>query len=421
MLRGDKVLVSIEIFSSIASGSPVQKAAEACYTQYSKQPSSKEVLSSFSWIQELSLFPDRYNLATGASELIKQHWLHNNHSLAFECILINGKYEPSLSQLPEGVIVCGIDEARGSLSSFMQGFDVNKHPLAFLNAVCSEDRGVVIYIPEEMQTSDPIFVRHISFPTVSDHDVIFSPRIVVILGQRASAQIQISHDVDLEMVGSSKTIVNGVTELFVGEGADLTVFMVPGYSEEDTLSWSTIATVEKDAICRMTQNLLESCQGFGWFDNTSYIVGKKGHAESLVLVQSPRKTWVNNLMSHDAEETVSRQNIKSILYSGHFLFEGTISISSQGDLSDAYQKHDTLLLSSEARVSTFPRLEIETDEVKASHGATVGPLDPQQIFYMRSRGMTEAEAQEKLIHGFLKQGLVSDTFLGSSFQLNQTS
>ncbi|WP_100934452.1 Fe-S cluster assembly protein SufD [Candidatus Chlamydia corallus] len=415
------MLVSIETFSSIASGSPVHKAAEACYTQYSKRTSSREVLSSFSWVQELSVFPDRYSLATGASELIKQHWLHSNHSLAFECILINGKYEPSLSQLPEGVIVCGIDEARVSLSAFMQAFDINKHPLAFLNAVCSADRGVVIYIPEEMQTNDPIFVRHISFPTVSDHEVIFSPRIIVILGERASAQIQISHHVDLEGGGSNKTIVNGVTELFVGEGAELTLFMIPKYSEEDRLSWSSIATIEKDATCVITQNFLEDCHGFGWFDNTWYIVGEKGQAKSLVLVQSPKKTWVNNLMHHDAQETVSRQHIKSILYSGHFLFEGTISISSQGELSDAYQKHDTLLLTPEARVSTFPRLEIETDEVRASHGATVGPLDAQQIFYMRSRGMTEREAQEKLIQGFLKQGISSETLSGSSFQLNPTS
>ncbi|EPJ23147.1 hypothetical protein CP08DC60_1084B, partial [Chlamydia psittaci 08DC60] len=84
-----------------------------------------------------------------------------------------------------------------------------------------------------------------------------------------------------------------------------------------------------------------------------------------------------------------------------FLFEGGIHITSQGVFSDAYQKHDTLLLSDDACVTTFPRLEILTDDVKASHGAAVGPLDPQQIFYMQSRGMTREEAQKKLVQGFL--------------------
>ncbi|WP_108896754.1 Fe-S cluster assembly protein SufD [Chlamydia serpentis] len=413
------MLVSIETFSSIASGSPVHKAAEACYTQYSKRSSSKEVLSSFSWIQDLTLSPDRYSLATGASELIKQHWLHNNHSLAFECILINGKYEPSLSQLPEGVIVCGIDEARTSFSPFMENLDVKKHPLGFLNAVCSEGRGVLIYIPEGMQTSDPIFIRHISFATVLDQEVIFSPKVMIILGQQASAQIQISHHSEFEGDESNTTIVNGAAELFIGEGAELMLFMVPRYSNQDRLSWSNIATIEEDGKCMITQNFLENCQGFGSFDNTYYLAGQRAQAESYVVIQSPKKTWVTNLMHHDAEATVSRQNIKSVLYSGHFLFEGTISISSQGILSDAYQKHDTLLLTPDAQVSTFPRLEIEIDEVKASHGATVGPLDPQQIFYMRSRGMTEIEAQEKLVQGFLRQGTSSEIFLESPFQLNQ--
>ncbi|ANH78494.1 SufD family Fe-S cluster assembly protein [Candidatus Chlamydia sanziniae] len=405
------MIASIENFASIASGSVQHKAATLCYNTHGNQEPFKDIFVAFSWIQELSDHPDRYSLTTGGSELIKQHWLSHNHSLAFECILINGKYEPSLSQLPEGVFIYPIHEASVSFSTFMHHLDVDAHPLAFLNAVCSDDQGVVIYVPENVEVTEPIFVRHITFPVVSEPRVIFSPRIVIILAQGASAEVQVSHHTQLENgVSISHAIINGATELFVAEDAELSLWMAPRYLAKETLSWSHIATVKQEGKCKIIQNFLDAPHGYGFFDNTCYMVDQGAYAEILVAIQSPKKTWVKNLMRHDAEQTTSRQDIKSILYSGHFLFEGGIYISPCGELSDAYQKHSTLLLNSSAQVSTYPRLEILADNVKASHGATIGPLDPKQIFYMRSRGMTEVEAQGKLVEGFLAQGLSYGTF-----------
>lgn len=392
----------LEHSRSIAKGSPIHQATQVCYEKHFQSESFKEIFRAFSWLKDLTQFPEKYYISHGGSETAKQHWLHHENSLSCECILINGKYEPSLSQLPEGVLSMSLKDAQSVFSTFIQRYDVDAQPLAFLNAVCSQEEGVVIYVPEEFQVREPLSIRHICFPMAQDERVIYSPKIVVILGKQSSCSVQISHHTARESgVTESFAIINGVTEVFVSEGAELSLTMLPKYIHEERISWSHIATIEEQGACSITQYLQEDVGGYGWFDNTFSMIGNNAHGESLVSTLSPKKTWVRNLMYHDAESTTSRQNIKSILYSGHFLFEGGIHITSRGMFADAYQKHDTLLLSDHAHVTTFPRLEILTDDVKASHGATVGPLDAQQMFYMQSRGMTREEAQKKLVRGFL--------------------
>ncbi|WP_348663569.1 Fe-S cluster assembly protein SufD [Chlamydia vaughanii] len=407
----------------IVKNSAVHQAAQACYNKHCQSDSFREVFRCFPWLKNLAESPEKYHIANGAAEIVKQHWLHHQYSLSCECVLINGKYEPSLSQLPEGVISMSLKEAQSVFSTFIQMYDIDAQPLAFFNAVCSHEDGVVIYVPEGFQVSETLCIRHICFPISNDDTVIYSPKIILIVGKQASCRVHVHHHTERGSgVAESFAIVNGVTELFVSEGAELSLTMVPKYVNEERVSWSHTATIEEKGACSITQHLLKDVQGFGWFDNTFSMVGDNSHAESLVSVLSPKKTWVRNLMHHDAESTTSRQTIKSILYSGHFLFEGSINVSSRGIFSDAYQKHDTLLLSDNASVTTFPRLEILTDDVKASHGATVGPLDPQQIFYMQSRGMTREEAQKKLIQGFLSTQPSQEAFpkLAAQIQVQET-
>ncbi|UWF54743.1 SufD family Fe-S cluster assembly protein [Chlamydia psittaci] len=386
----------------IVKDSPIHQAAQAYYEKYSQLESFKAIFRSYPWFKNLAQSPEDYHIANGGSETAKQHWLHHENSLSCECILINGKYESSLSQLPEGVLSMTLKEARSIFSTFIKKYTLNTHPLAFLNSVCAQEEGVVIYVPEEFQVSEPICIRHICSPTSRSDKVIYSPRIIVIVGKHSSCRVFVSHHTERESgVAESFAIVNGLTEVFVSEGAELSLMMQPKYINEERISWAHIVTIEEQGACSIHQHLQEHVDGYGWFDNTFSMIGNRAHGESLVSTLSPKKTWVRNMMYHDAEGTTSRQNIKSILSSGHFLFEGGIHITSQGVFSDAYQKHDTLLLSDDACVTTFPRLEILTDDVKASHGAAVGPLDPQQIFYMQSRGMTREEAQKKLVQGFL--------------------
>lgn len=389
----------LEHGSPLVRDSAVHQAAqECCLPQYSAKLNARDV---FSWVQDLAENPEIYRLARRASETAKQRWLHHPDSLSCACMLINGKYESSLSQLPEGIVAMSLREARTMFPAFIQTYRADQ-PLAFLNAVCSQDDGVVLYVPDGMQLCETLRIRHVCTTLFQDDHVMYSPRVILIVGRHASCRVLFSHHKERNSGESvSSAIVNGLIELYVSEGAELTCTMEAQCVHEERVSWSQLVTVHERGSCSLHQDLLGGMQGYGWFDNRFHLIGEHAYAESLVSILSPKKTWVNNLMLHDAASTASRQTIKSILHEGDFAFEGGIHISPKGMYSDAYQRHDALLLHDDAHVSTFPRLEILTDDVKASHGATVGPLDTQQLFYMRSRGMSYEEAQAKLIEGFL--------------------
>ena len=112
------------------------------------------------------------------------------------------------------------------------------------------------------------------------------------------------------------------------------------------------------------------------------------------------------VVSHDAPCCTSRQTVKNVL-SGRArgVFQGKIEVARGAQKTDGYQMNQALLLSPDAEIDSKPQLEIYADDVKCSHGATVGELDADQLFYLRSRGIPEAEARAILVRAFLTEAL----------------
>jgi Fe-S cluster assembly protein SufD len=109
---------------------------------------------------------------------------------------------------------------------------------------------------------------------------------------------------------------------------------------------------------------------------------------------------------HDAPNCASRQTVKNVL-SGQSrgVFQGRIEVAREAQKTDGYQMNQALLLSPQAEVDSKPELEIFADDVKCSHGATVGELDADQMFYLRSRGVPEPDARAILVRAFLTEAL----------------
>ena len=394
------MLTFVENVSLVKEDSNIHRAVTACHKYHSHREPYKEIFCFFPWIRGIAHTPQEYSYAYGGTEVMRQQLL-GKRSLSYECVIMNGKYEDSLSYLPEGVEVFPYKEALESFATFMQRLRVEEHPLAFVNAESSQD-GVVIYIPDGKVIDEQIFVHHIIYP-VARGNLLFSPKVIVVFGREACAAVHVFHHIEVDCrTVVREMMVNGVTEVFVSEKAEAIISIDPRYAHESQFSWSHIATIQAGGAGAVVHHLLEDARSYGLFENTFYLMGDYAHAESVVAARSPRKTWVRNLMHHDAKHTTSQQKIRSVLDSGEFLFEGGIKITPQGEYANAYQRHDTLLLDDQARVSTYPRLEILTDEVKASHGATVGSMDEKLLFYMRSRGLPLKLARERLVQGFLK-------------------
>ena len=111
-------------------------------------------------------------------------------------------------------------------------------------------------------------------------------------------------------------------------------------------------------------------------------------------------------MRHDAPRCTSRQTVKNVLAGrSRGVFQGRIEVARGAQKTDGYQMNQALLLSPDAEIDTKPELEIFADDVKCSHGATVGELDAEQMFYLRSRGIPEPEARAILVRAFLAEAL----------------
>ncbi|HEY5301234.1 MAG TPA: SufD family Fe-S cluster assembly protein, partial [Acetobacteraceae bacterium] len=120
------------------------------------------------------------------------------------------------------------------------------------------------------------------------------------------------------------------------------------------------------------------------------------------------------VIRHEAPRCASRQNVKSVLTGrSRGVFQGRIEVARAAQKTDGYQMSQALLLSPDAEIDTKPELEIFADDVKCSHGATVGELDPEQMFYLRSRGIPEAEARSILVRAFLSEALEAVTHDGA--------
>ncbi len=138
------------------------------------------------------------------------------------------------------------------------------------------------------------------------------------------------------------------------------------------------------------------------------LAGEKSaaHLNAAQLLGGVQHADFTTVVSHDAPATSSRQTVKNVLTGkSRGVFQGKIEVSRIAQKTDGYQMNQALLLSNEAEIDSKPQLEIYADDVKCSHGATVGELDSDQLFYLRSRGVPEAEARSILVRAFLNEAL----------------
>jgi Fe-S cluster assembly protein SufD len=136
--------------------------------------------------------------------------------------------------------------------------------------------------------------------------------------------------------------------------------------------------------------------------------GERGttHLNGAQLLGGVQHADFTTVVRHDAPCCASRQTVKNVLTGrSHGVFQGRIEVARHAQKTDGYQMNQALLLSPDAEIDTKPELEIFADDVKCSHGATVGELDADQLFYLRSRGIPEAEARSMLVRAFLAEAL----------------
>ncbi len=303
--------------------------------------------------------------------------------------------------LPEGAFVGRLDEALAKHPQLVEPHlgryaDYKRHVFVALNTAFLRD-GLFVYVPPGRVVEQPIFLDAL----VSAHNdgVPYARyrRYLVVLGANARATV-------VERFGGPPGLTyltNAVTEIVVGENAALEHYKVQ--EEGDAAFHMAVMQVQLARAARFASQAVTL--GGAWVRNEVNAVfgGEGGECTLNGLYRAAGNQLVDNhtFIDHALPHCVSHELYKGIL-DGHArgVFNGKIFVRQDAQKTDAKQTNQTLLLSDDATINTKPQLEIYADDVKCTHGATVGQLDAEQAFYLRARGIGAEEARALLTFAF---------------------
>ena len=322
-------------------------------------------------------------------------------------VLVNGRFRADLSQLPPmpGVVVQNLEAAMaadtGNLEAELVGSSARTATaFASLNAALGQD-GTVLRVADETVMEVPLHVVHVT--TAGADNAAIHPKLLVIVGREARAQLVESY---VALAGAARYWTNAVSEVNVGEGAWVEHTRIQRESEA---AFHTGLTEVRQARDSHYRSFAFAIGGAIARHDLRARLGGPG-AETLLyglyLGRGDQLVDNHTTIFHDQPDCRSWEVYKGILGDrAHGVFSGKIIVQPIAQKTDAKQTNRTLLLSDTARIDTKPQLEIFADDVKCTHGATVGNLDPMARFYLTSRGFPEAVARQVLTYAFAAEVL----------------
>lgn len=322
-------------------------------------------------------------------------------------VFVNGFFAPALStihDIPGGLHVSGLAAEIAKNSSTVENnlgryLDIQRDAFSALNTAFLED-GAFIHVRKGAVVERPIYLL---FVTVGDHTpAINHPRNLIV----AEAGSQIAVIEDYVSLDNSVGLCNSATELVVGENANISHYYIER-EHEKALNVSTLriqqartSNVSSHSVLvggALVRNNVHPClagDGAECLINGIFVGRGRQHLDNYMLVE------------HASPHCSSRQFYNGILDDhAHGVFHGRIIVHKDAQKTDAKQTNRNLLLSDNAQIDTKPQLEIFADDVKCTHGATIGQIEENALFYLRSRGISEASARQLLLLAFASECL----------------
>ena len=327
---------------------------------------------------------------------------------ACQLVFVDGRFAPELSslgKLPDRVKVANLaaqmaDDPRPVEAHLGHYLDIRRDPFSALNTAFIED-GAYIHIGKGVVLQEPIHLLFISVahgaPTVSH------PRNLIVAEENSQATF-IEDYVSLGL--GEKALCNTVTELVAGDHSVLSHYMIEREHEQafniSTLriqqgraaDFASHSVLLGGALVRNNVHPVLAGEGGECLINGLFIGSGRQHLDNYMLVE------------HASPHCGSRQFYNGILDGhAHGVFHGRIIVHKDAQKTDAKQTNRNLLLSDTAQIDTKPQLEIYADDVKCTHGATIGQIEENALFYLRSRGIDETSARRLLLMAFASECL----------------
>jgi Fe-S cluster assembly protein SufD len=353
--------------------------------------------------QDYSVFPKQENALEYRD--VKKYFIHDIDT--YKIVFIDGKYSSHLSQTThDGMDVCLMSAAlskpkyRLVIENYFNKAAA-KDSLTSLNTAFSSE-GAFIHIPKNKLVEKPIQIVH--FSTGNESALMLQPRNLIVVDENSHVQIIERH----QSLTENPVLTNSVTEIFGNKRAIVDYYKVQNDQQNASLIDNTFIKQKQESHVsvhtfsfggNLTRNNLNFYQYGERIDSTLKgitIIGDKQHADH------------NTLVHHIEPNCESHQDYKGIFGDNSTgVFNGKVVVEKEAQKTNAFQANNNILVNDKATINTKPQLEIFADDVKCSHGCTIGQLDDNALFYMKTRGIPEKEAKALLMYAFANNVLES--------------
>ena len=321
---------------------------------------------------------------------------------AHRLVLVNGRLDETLSDigdLPAGVVVSSLEQAGRSHPQLIESHygeyaDFENEALTALNTAFVQD-GAFVYVPEGTLVEKPIFILHVA---ATEEDLFIQPRNLFVVENGGVAKIVEAQHTRT----SARTFTNHVIEAFVGEKGNLDHYVLQDEGPQASRVQSIYGEHEDESIFD-THTVTLSGEVVR---NNLTITPNGQHCEShlfgLYLGKDDMHVDNHTLVDHVQPDCFSNELYKNVLNDQSTgVFNGKVFVHRDSQRINAYQSNKSIVLTDEATIYAKPELEIYADDVQCSHGATMGQLDDEALFYLRSRGLSERRARITLLRAFV--------------------
>jgi len=323
------------------------------------------------------------------------------HESANELVFVNGLYSDRLSTIRSTELtVMTLEEAAKNEFKAIVGQHLGhsskyiKDGIHALNTAFLQE-GIFVNVKIGAIVEHPVYIYNIT--DARSVNLLSQPRTLIYIGENAQVQFTETY----ATLGACESFTNQVTEVVVEKDAMVEYYKI----QNDTTHSSQVNTTHFRQVGKSLVNTVTVSLSGGIVRNNLNIAMEAEHSESHFygLYFLNGKTHIDN---HTVVDNVKPHCYSNELYKGVVdddataVFNGKIFVQRDAQKTNAYQSNKNILLSANATVNTKPQLEIFADDVKCSHGCTVGQLDEEAMFYLRSRGVSEKTAKSLLVHAF---------------------
>ena len=354
--------------------------------------------------QDYALFPKAET--TIQLKKVKKYFLFEIDT--YKVVFIDGVYSPFLSDTThDGLDVCLMSAAlskakyRNLIDTYFNKITDKEDSLTALNTSYTQE-GAYVYIPKSVVAEKPIEIIH--FSTGKEKALWLQPRNLIVVDQNAQVQILERH----QSLKEHDVVTNSVSEIYAHQDAFVDYYKIQNDLSTASLIDNTYISQEKNTHVRVHTfslggKLIRNNLNF-------YLRGQHCHStlKGVTLLEDQQHVDHYTLVDHASPNCESHQDYKGVFSEGSKgVFNGKIHVDQSAQKTNAFQQNNNILLDDKATVNTKPQLEIFADDVKCSHGCTVGQLDEDALFYLMSRGIPKKEAKALMTYAFANNVLES--------------